>query len=63
MNGKMKTYGATIIIKIPMTFRAENKEKAKKRVEEVGRWTLNDRYQASSLIKITATDLQEIITF
>lgn len=63
MSGKMKTYGATIIIKIPMAIRAENKEKAKKRVEEVGRWTLNDRYQTSKLIKITATGLQEIVTF
>ena len=62
MNEKMKTYGTTIIIKIPMTFRAENKKTAKQRVETVGRWTLNDRYRASDLIKITTTNLQEIVT-
>lgn len=59
----MKDFGATIVIKFPVTFKADNMADARSRVREVGKSMLAERISSSSLVEISANNLQEILIF
>lgn len=57
----MKDYAATIIIKFPVTFKAENMTKARERVTEVGKNMLSEKIRNSDLVSISSKDLQLVL--
>ncbi len=59
----MKRYAATVMIKIPVSFNAVDKDEAKRKVIELGRSVLLPTLQESGLVGIDSNNLHEFLIF